>query len=485
MKQNVKYKLTKIKKQNELINTENTLYLKTRKEQKGITLIALVITIIVLLILAGVSIATLTGENGILNRAKDASKKTQFASEKEAIEFIMSDIKTSLMIGEEIPKSKYLGKALSKRTLGNTTQWGVVTVDGKNYTNGWYLLEKGNEIEGYGEVKQSWLINYDTGEIIGLEEGKYSKLSAEDIENQVAKENLIFNLDSNLIDMAKNENGDVTKNSFENLLDENSQLVNFNWNGTTSGVTKTSFKFDGIDDYAKVKYDNKDKKELIKNNGFTFEFYGKWKYGSLITGEGSIENSFGRGGLFNFGNENPVNLTDMGIRCLLQYSDNDEKYFTWSGDWGNGGTNDPKFVSDYTEEGTRHAVKLPLNDTISKNIDKNEDIFLTFSINTSESIDVNGVDYYISGLYENGKKIIEAKYSKSAWDAFLDSPGWKDSSLFQIGRVMAVSNGHWAYSTLDVYALRLYNKGLSDGDIMKSYDDTVAAHNKLVADSTN
>ena len=34
--------------------------------QKGITLIALVITIIVLLILAGVSIATLTGENGIL-----------------------------------------------------------------------------------------------------------------------------------------------------------------------------------------------------------------------------------------------------------------------------------------------------------------------------------------------------------------------------------------------------------------------------------
>ncbi len=36
---------------------------------KGITLIALVITIIVLLILVGVSIATLTGENGILNKS--------------------------------------------------------------------------------------------------------------------------------------------------------------------------------------------------------------------------------------------------------------------------------------------------------------------------------------------------------------------------------------------------------------------------------
>ena len=47
------------------------------KQEKGITLIALVITIIVLLILAGVVIATLSGENGILNRASQASENTQ------------------------------------------------------------------------------------------------------------------------------------------------------------------------------------------------------------------------------------------------------------------------------------------------------------------------------------------------------------------------------------------------------------------------
>ena len=39
------------------------------KNNKGITLIALVITIIVLLILAGISIAMLTGENGILTNS--------------------------------------------------------------------------------------------------------------------------------------------------------------------------------------------------------------------------------------------------------------------------------------------------------------------------------------------------------------------------------------------------------------------------------
>ncbi len=56
-----------------------------RKQANGITLIALVITIIVLLILAGVSIAMLTGENGILTQAQNASKQTEIAEEKEQI----------------------------------------------------------------------------------------------------------------------------------------------------------------------------------------------------------------------------------------------------------------------------------------------------------------------------------------------------------------------------------------------------------------
>ena len=45
------------------------------KKETGITLIALVITVIVLLILAGVTIAALSGDNGILKRATEAKKK--------------------------------------------------------------------------------------------------------------------------------------------------------------------------------------------------------------------------------------------------------------------------------------------------------------------------------------------------------------------------------------------------------------------------
>ena len=53
------------------------------KENKGITLIALVITIIVLLILAGVSIAMLTGNNGILTQAQNAKNRTEEAQVEE------------------------------------------------------------------------------------------------------------------------------------------------------------------------------------------------------------------------------------------------------------------------------------------------------------------------------------------------------------------------------------------------------------------
>ncbi len=63
--------------------------LKTKKQEKsnkGITLIALVITIIVLLILAGISIATLTGENGVLTKANTGKEETQKASAKEKVQ---------------------------------------------------------------------------------------------------------------------------------------------------------------------------------------------------------------------------------------------------------------------------------------------------------------------------------------------------------------------------------------------------------------
>ena len=58
--------------------------------EKGITLIVLAITIIVLLILSGVSIATLTGESGILNVANSAKIETALGTVKELLNLLQA-----------------------------------------------------------------------------------------------------------------------------------------------------------------------------------------------------------------------------------------------------------------------------------------------------------------------------------------------------------------------------------------------------------
>ena len=81
---------------------------KVLKREKGITLIALVITIIVLLILAGVSIAMLTGDNGIITQAKLAKEKTEEAKikEEQQLESILNKITSEVPSEEGYNESK-------------------------------------------------------------------------------------------------------------------------------------------------------------------------------------------------------------------------------------------------------------------------------------------------------------------------------------------------------------------------------------------
>ena len=79
---------------------------KQKKRQKGITLIALVITIIVLLILAGVSISLVVGNNGILGRAEDTVDIHQKAKVLEEAEMILSGWQTDYIV----EKTPYEGR---------------------------------------------------------------------------------------------------------------------------------------------------------------------------------------------------------------------------------------------------------------------------------------------------------------------------------------------------------------------------------------
>ena len=82
---------------------------KIFKSTKGITLIALVVTIIILLILAGVSIAMLTGNNGVLTQAKSAKEKTGEKGEQERVNLAVS---SAMTLGMGTITTENLNKAI-------------------------------------------------------------------------------------------------------------------------------------------------------------------------------------------------------------------------------------------------------------------------------------------------------------------------------------------------------------------------------------
>lgn len=76
------------------------------KDNKGITLIALVITIIVLLILAGITIAMLTGQNGLLTKANQAKVTDLEASATEKVRLAVAAMNLELQ-QKKVTNSSY------------------------------------------------------------------------------------------------------------------------------------------------------------------------------------------------------------------------------------------------------------------------------------------------------------------------------------------------------------------------------------------
>ena len=98
---------------------------KAKTSNKGITLIALVITIIVLLILAGVSVVTLTGDNGLLQKVNDAKIKSEEAEARERIQLEML-----ASVNNEGNYNKDKAKENLEKHLGLTVENGDVEENG-------------------------------------------------------------------------------------------------------------------------------------------------------------------------------------------------------------------------------------------------------------------------------------------------------------------------------------------------------------------
>ena len=121
-------------------------------EKRGITLIALVVTIIVLLILAGISISMLTGQNGILNRASEAKEEYSNSTEKEQIQLSYNSAIT-----------KKLGESITAEELQNELN----EVVGKNEdgTSKTETTDIGNRVFYVKFVKTNHNYRVDNGDV--------------------------------------------------------------------------------------------------------------------------------------------------------------------------------------------------------------------------------------------------------------------------------------------------------------------------------
>ena len=119
---------------------------KTSKKEKGITLIALIVTIIVLLILAGVTISLAVSNQGIFNKAKTATRAYKNASENEQMGLDEADKEIeSYLPGVRYKDAKGETQTLTKDTPAGTKIGTTANISGKDGETGvnldWYLFD--------------------------------------------------------------------------------------------------------------------------------------------------------------------------------------------------------------------------------------------------------------------------------------------------------------------------------------------------------
>ena len=388
------------------------------KENKGVTLIALAVTIIVMLILAGVTISALTGNSGITTKAKQAKMLSEAKTEEEAIRLVVTYTNMQKNIGEE--NIIYLGEPLHDKDLVSGNQWKVIldTDKQEKYGTGWYFIEKDTEIEKYGKTKNEWVVNYEEGQINQLEEDKYMQISYAN--GLAVTDGLIFNADA--INMEDSSS-----------WGEGVKVYGFDDENESGGYRDNALYFDGKNDYITID-GNLDVKDEI-----TFEFFGN------INEYGKAEESYFVPllGAYNA-------RSDNGGLCIRMYSTLKNSINVNFG-YSSCGNSDI-----WESDGGKHNLKVECNVELGK------DSMYTVTYNHNDCL---------YKVYFNGKLVKEAKLDRSYWENFKNNE-IENIKYYQIGKVT-----WWNYTNFfngKIYSARIYNKALDDREVMENYNKAAA-----------
>ena len=131
---------------------------KNKRKSRGITLVTLVVTIIVLLLLAGIAIATLGGENGLFSKVKQSREKYSIAEAKEKLELEISNLQIDLEGKGEDLKKEDLPK-INKEDIDvrDTTNFPVEVI----YKNYKFEIDSSFKVNYIGEANET-IITYTT-----------------------------------------------------------------------------------------------------------------------------------------------------------------------------------------------------------------------------------------------------------------------------------------------------------------------------------
>ena len=473
-----------------------------KQNKSGITLIALIITIIIMLILAGVTISIIVN-GGLFTTASNAAIMQKFAGYKEEAEIsivgqVMTsggiDIEDVNVIGsdlldfipdlqsQDIPKLAILdgkivyigedeneiqivrqlgylvlsmgeveeqvaqnieygklkkimgtteveGTSLVDRNFTNMTTWKIVTeiaggTTKNTYGTGWILVTKGTMVDGIGILQYDHIMNNTKTVLIKWDKMKHTYLAYG--ANLAVTDGLVYNADP--ANMSSGSDwGDAILHGF---------------NTPASGWTPTALIFDGINDYIEIPT------TAAFDDGLTFEFYGN------VFGLG---NSMSYVGLFC--KQNP-SIPDSVIRFVIT---DPARGLGWNILFNIG-----KRVahnSDWYYPVSQNNFLVGWED-----FEYNQDVYFVITF--------DGVNN-IATLYKNGNYEQSTVFSEEYWPNALTNLN-NSTYQFVLGRSPFGSESGYHYLKGAVYSCRLYNKALTEEEVLENYNATVSYHELLV-----
>ena len=425
---------------------------------RGITIISLVITIIILLILAGVTISTISGENGILTKARLAKQMSEVSSEREAIqlEVVLANMENVL----DSSNKYYIGEPLYDRTIENGDKWHII-IDNeslKQYGTGYNYIEQGTEINNYGKTQYRWLINYKNGEIIQLDD-KYTTLSYKS--TLAVTDGLVFNMDATNVDEKQTNWGENVSlyyydESVYNTTEKRQEayLEQYKYENVTQfdGYDRTKsnnsdnyidsknkyFKFNGnnyVEIYSKNGFDF--------SNGFTIEFWGD--INEKINGATRSDIPFiGLLGLWS---------GEYKSQCKMRLGYANNKYISYSLSDG-GIENNGSWSIDNNAPWIQYCEADLLN----------TEKYITIELEPKKNART------IQKIYIDGILVAEGWLEECYWNNFISMT--KNLNYIELGRVTMASLSNWCYLNGNCYATRIYNRALSSEEILLNYNKT-------------